>query len=50
MKKVNKLNLQLTPEIDAMLREIAEVTGLKMVRIISNGIKKEYAKMKEGGE
>lgn len=42
-----RLNLQLTPETDAMLREISDITGLKLVTIISQGIKGEYAKWKK---
>lgn len=41
---VKKLNLKLSPEIDAKLRELARLTKLKMVTIISNGIEREYEK------
>lgn len=37
-----RLNLKLTAETDAQLREIAERTGLKMVTIISQGIKHQH--------
>lgn len=44
--KDNRLHLKLTPEIDAKLREIAKITGLKLVRIVSNGIELEYTRCK----
>lgn len=39
-----RLNLELKPDIDKMLREIAVKTGLKLVTIISKGIEGEYKK------
>ena len=39
--KEKRLNLKLKPEIDAMLRETARLTKLKMVTIISNGIEEQ---------
>lgn len=35
-----RLNLKLKPEINEKLRKIAELTGLKLVTIISLGIQK----------
>lgn len=49
MNLTKKLNLQLKPEIDAMLREISEKTGLKLVTIISKGIESEYREWKMAG-
>jgi hypothetical protein len=43
---VKRLNLKLQPDIDAKLREIAQLTKLKLVTIISNGIEAEYEKVK----
>ncbi len=43
-----RLNLKLTPTIDAMLREIAADTGLKLVTIIAKGIETEHKRWKEG--
>lgn len=43
--KDNRLHLKLKPEIDKMLREIAQITQLKLVTIVSNGIKEEYKKL-----
>ena len=45
--EVKRLNLKLAPNIDKMLREIARVTKLKLVTIISNGIESEYNKLGE---
>jgi predicted DNA binding CopG/RHH family protein len=44
-----RLNLKLTTEVDNLLRELASKTGLKLVTIISNGIKSEYKKFLERG-
>ncbi len=46
MTKEKRLNLKLLPEVDQKLREIAQVTKLKLVTIISNGILSEYQKLK----
>ncbi len=43
-----RLNLKLKPTIDAMLREIAKKTGLKLVTIISKGIEEQYQRFKKG--
>lgn len=43
---VKRLNLQLPHDADSMLREIAEATGLKLVRIIVNGIRAEHKRWK----
>ena len=43
-----RLNLKLRPDIDKMLREIADKTGLKLVTIISKGIEQQHQKFKEG--
>ena len=43
-----RLNLHLAATVDAMLREMANATGLKLVTIISNGIKAEHKRWKEG--
>ena len=45
---IKRLNLHLPREADIMLREIAEATGLKLVRIIVNGIRAEHKRWKEG--
>lgn len=45
-KTVKRLNLQLSASVDAMLREIASATELKLVTIISNGIKAEHKRWK----
>ncbi len=45
-----RLNLKLAADIDAMLREMATATGLKLVTIISKGIKAEHKRWKEKGE
>jgi hypothetical protein len=42
-----RLNLKLAADIDAMLREMASATGLKLVTIISHGIRAEYKRWKE---
>ena len=42
-----RLNLQLKPQIDLMLREISAKTGLKLVTIISQGIEQQFAKLKK---
>lgn len=47
MTKEKRLNLKLLPEVDQKLREIAQVTKLKLVTIISNGILSEYQKLKK---
>lgn len=44
---VKRLNLKLSAEVDAKLRELARVTKLKLVTIISNGIESEYDKAKK---
>jgi hypothetical protein len=41
---IKRLNLELKPETDAKLREIAKLSGLKLVTIISNGITEQYEK------
>ncbi len=43
---VKRLNLKLNSDIDTKLREIARLTKLKLVTIISNGIESEYEKVK----
>lgn len=42
-----RLNIQLKPDIDKMLRDISLDTQLKLITIISNGIKSEYVKWRE---
>ncbi len=42
-----RLNLQLKPDIDKMLREIALDTKLKLITIISNGIESEHRRWRE---
>lgn len=45
--EVKRLNLKLSSEIDAKLREMALETKLKLVTIISNGINSEYINWKK---
>lgn len=47
---VKRLNVKFTPSVDKMLREIAAITKLKLVTILSNGVESEYGKLKESGK
>lgn len=47
MTTPKRLNLKLASPTDIMLREMARVTKLKLVTIISNGIESEYKRFKE---
>jgi hypothetical protein len=48
--KNRRLQLCLKADVAQKLEEIALKTKLKYVAIISNGIEKEYEKMKEGAK